>query len=198
MTPEHELESEEDEAPEEVTFQSAKTQAGESARALREEAIREKALLKEKRKRKEELFKEQKKKKLLSDDILQSISSLPEKRDESSQQQNQKNKEDKSRVSKKRRKALLPRKRLKNNYKVARLEDYSSNNLLRDRAETFLKRKLFGNSKNRTTANEFLSISNKRSVVKKPAVLFTDNNWGKESKLKAAKLNLRWMNRKKL
>ncbi|XP_069816272.1 U3 small nucleolar RNA-associated protein NOL7 isoform X2 [Dendropsophus ebraccatus] len=110
MTPEHELESEDDEAPEEVTFQSAKTRAQENARARREAAIREKALLKEKRKRKEELFKEQKKKKLLPDDILQSISAHPEKREEPSKQHEDLNTTVNEEVVKKRANKVVPRK----------------------------------------------------------------------------------------
>ncbi|XP_075684534.1 U3 small nucleolar RNA-associated protein NOL7 [Rhinoderma darwinii] len=199
MTPENELESEEDEAPEEVTFQSAKSSAEESARARREAANREKALLKEKRKRKEELFKEQKKSKLLPDAILQSISSLPDKREESSEQLEDQNKTGNGgHVKKTYAKKLLPRKRLQNNYKVTTLEEYSARDLLQERAKSFIKRKLYGKTKNRTTANDFLSISRKRGSIKKPAAQFTDNSWGEENKQRAAKFNLIWADRQKL
>ncbi|XP_056377182.1 nucleolar protein 7 [Hyla sarda] len=199
MTPEHELESEEDDAPEEVTFQSAKSQAQESARARREAVIREKALLKEKRKRKEELFKEQKKKKLLSDDILQSITSHPEKREEANKQhEEKKTKGNEGTVGKKHVKKVLPRKRLQNNYQVVQLEEYSSRNLLQQRAKSFIRGKLYGKNKNRTTASEFLSLSRKTSFIKKPAVQFVDHAWDEEMKAKAEKFNLQWAHRKKL
>lgn len=199
MTPEHELDSEEDEAPEEVTFQRAESQAKESARARREAANREKALLKEKRKRKEELFKEQKKKKLLPDDVLQSISSVPDKREEPSQPLEDQNKTGKEgSLKKKYAKKVLPRKRLQHNYKVVRVEEYSANNLLQQKAKTFMHRKLYGKTKNRTTATELLSISAKRGAIKKPAVQFTDNSWGKEIKEKAEKFNLKWADTRKL
>ncbi|XP_040288927.1 nucleolar protein 7 [Bufo bufo] len=198
MTPEHELESEEDEAPEEVTFQSAKSRAEESARARREAANREKALLKEKRKRKEELFKEQKKKKLLPDDILQSISSLPDEREEPSEQpEGQSKTGNEGHIKKRSAKKLRPRKRLQTNYEVVQLETYSSKDLLQQRAKSFIHKKLYGKTKNRTTANEFLSISRKRGFIKEPAVQFTVDSWGKEEKPKAAQFNLRWVNRKK-
>lgn len=199
MTPEHELESEDDEAPEEVTFQRAESQAKESARARREAANREKALLKEKRKRKEELFKEQKKKKLLPDDILQSISSAPDKREEQSEEledPNQTGKEES--VKKKYVKKLRPRKRLQDNYKVVRVQEFSANSVLQQKAKAFMHRKLYGKTKNRTSATEFFSISAKRSAVKKPAVQFTDNSWGKEMKEKAEKFNLKWADTRKL
>ncbi|XP_073534891.1 U3 small nucleolar RNA-associated protein NOL7 [Phyllobates terribilis] len=199
MTPEHELESEEDEAPEEVTFHSAKSRAEESARVRREAASREKALLKEKRKRKEELFKEQKKKKLLPDDVLQSISSASEKREEPSKQLEGQNKTgNEGRVKKKRTTELLPRKRLQDNYKVVQLEEYSERDLLQQRAKSFIQERLYGETMNRTTANEFLSISRKRDVIKRPAVKFADNNWGEEEKQRAAMFNLKWVDRKKL
>ncbi|XP_077126029.1 U3 small nucleolar RNA-associated protein NOL7 [Ranitomeya variabilis] len=198
MTPEHELESEEDEAPEEVTFQSAKSRAEESARVRRHAASREKALLKEKRKRKEELFKEQKKKKLLPDDVLQSISSASEKREEPSKQLEGRNKAgNEGRVKKKHKKELLPRKRLQDNYKVVQLDEYSGKDFLQQRAKSFIQERLYGETMNRTTANEFLSISRKRDVIKRPAVQFADTNWGEEEKQRAAKFNLKWADKKK-
>ncbi|KAM3927771.1 U3 small nucleolar RNA-associated protein NOL7 [Leptodactylus fuscus] len=202
MTPEHELESEDDEAPEEVTFETAKSRAEESVRARREAAKREKALLKEKRKRKEELFREQKKKKLLSDDILQSISSLPDKREEPreelSEQLEEENKTENEAEDKKTKKSSRRGKRLQNNYKVARLEDYNDKDFMQERAKSFIREKLYGQTKNRTTANERFSMSRKRSSIKKPAVQFTDNTWGEEMKQKAAIFKLHWMSRKKL
>ncbi|KAM4029662.1 U3 small nucleolar RNA-associated protein NOL7 [Anomaloglossus baeobatrachus] len=197
MTPEHELESEEDEAPEEVTFQNARSRAEESARVRRQAANREKALLKEKRKRKEELFTEQKKKKLLPDDVLQSISSASDKREKTSNQLEDQNKTGNEVCTQKKcAKELLPRKRLQDNYKVVQLEEYSARDLLQQRAKSFIQERLYGETMNRTTANEFLSVSRKRDVIKKPAVQFTDNNWGEDEKQRAAKFNLKWADKK--
>ncbi|KAG9479230.1 hypothetical protein GDO78_012747 [Eleutherodactylus coqui] len=198
MTPEHELDDEEDEAPEEVTFQNARSREQEDSRARREAASREKALLKEKRKRKEELFREQKKKKLLPDDVLQSISSPPDKPEEPSKPcEDQDKTGSEGHVKKKRAKTVLPRKRLQDNYKVVHLGNPGSRDALRQRAKSFLQNTLYGTTKNRTTAEEFLSISMKRGSIKKPAVHFTDSGWNNEKKQKAAKFNLKWANKKK-
>ncbi|CAI9552655.1 unnamed protein product [Staurois parvus] len=203
MTPEHELESEDDDAaPEEVTFQSAKSRAEESARLRREVASREKALLKEKRKRKQELFSEQKKNKLLSDDILQTVTALSEKQGEPSEPTDETkgkgNAEKKHSGKHKHAKKLRPRKRLQNKYAVVHLNDQNTVDLQQQKAKQFLQNILYGKNKNRTTANEFFSISRKKGANKMPAVQFTVNSWGKEEKKKAAKFNLQWRNRKKL
>ncbi|KAM4689327.1 U3 small nucleolar RNA-associated protein NOL7 [Discoglossus pictus] len=204
MKPEYELQSEEDEddeAPEEVTFQTAKSQAEESARTKRHAARREKELLKEKRKLKEELFKEQKKRKLLSEDILQTVTTRPEGEEKQTEDTLQeKGDERKANSGRKRslKKELRPKARLQDNYNVVRLEDYKLLGLQQEKAKSFLQNKLYGRLKNRTTANEFLSIASKKGAVKKPAVQFTDSAWGKEEKTKAEKFNLKWAHREKL
>ncbi|XP_068090742.1 U3 small nucleolar RNA-associated protein NOL7 [Hyperolius riggenbachi] len=203
MTPEHDMEdSEEEEAPEEVTFQHAKSRAAESARMRREAASREKALVKEKRKRKQELFSEQKKRKLLSDDILQTVSALPDKLEKSSEDSDDaKNKdlvEKELRDKDKHGKKLLPKKSLKDNYDVIHLRDQSSVDQQQQKAKQFLQKMMYGKSSNRTTPNEYLSVANKKGAKKSPAAHFTDNTWGQEEKKKAAKFNLQWTHRKKL
>ncbi|KAM4705317.1 U3 small nucleolar RNA-associated protein NOL7 isoform 1-T1 [Rhinophrynus dorsalis] len=202
MGPQHEHQSEDDEAPEEVTFQSAKSRAEENTKREQQAARREKAILKEKRKLREELFKEQKKRKLLSEDILQTITALPEKTDLSKDQdtsQEKGNAVKKPRVRKRgAQKKLRPKIRLQDSYSAVRLEDYSLMNLQQQKAKSFIQNKLYGQSKNRTTANEFLSISSKKGVVKRPAVQFTDKTWGKKEKKKAERFNLMWRDRQKL
>ncbi|XP_053322848.1 nucleolar protein 7 [Spea bombifrons] len=203
MSPDEEYESPsgDDEAPEEVTFQSAKNQAEENTRKRQQASKREKALLKEKRKLKEELFKEQKKRKLLSQDILQTIASTPgpeEKPKDAVEIQNQDDTEAKNHAKKTKEKKLLPKKRLQNNYSVVHLEDYSMIQLQEQKAKKFIQKKLYGKGKNRTTANEFLSMTSKREAFKKPAVLFTDSNWAKDEKIKAEKFTVAWRNRRKL
>ncbi|KAM8967904.1 U3 small nucleolar RNA-associated protein NOL7 [Pelodytes ibericus] len=203
MRPEQEYESssEGEEAPEEVTFQNAKTRAEESARKQHEAAKREKALLKEKRKLKQELFKEQKKRKLLSEDILQNIATIPAQREDKAEDKDA-SQEDGGKVQShakaKREKKLRPKKRLENNYSVVRLEDYSLLNLQEQKAKAFIQGKLYGKGKKRTTANEFLSVNCKRGVVKMPAIQFTDNSWAQEEKKKAEKFTLTWKSKGKL
>ncbi|XP_077348343.1 U3 small nucleolar RNA-associated protein NOL7 [Lithobates pipiens] len=196
MTPE--LDSENDEAPEEVTFQNARSQAEQNARTRREVAGREKTLLKEKRKRKQELFSEQKKKKLLSDDILQTVTALPEKPDGPSESTDETKGKEKERGKNKHAKKLRPRKSLQNNYKVVHLNDQNAIDLQQQKAKQFIQSTLYEKNKNRTTANEFLSISRKTGAIKMPAVKFMDNSWGEKEKQKATKFNLQWRNRKKL
>ncbi|XP_072267779.1 U3 small nucleolar RNA-associated protein NOL7 [Pyxicephalus adspersus] len=202
MTPEHELESEDDEAPEEVTFQNAKSRAEESARVKRELASRDKALLKEKRKRKQELFSEQKKKKLLPEDILQTVTALSDKKNEAHEPyadtEGKGDVEKEKSVKKNPSKKLRPRKSLKNNYDVVHLNDQNVADIQQEQAKQFLQDKFYGNTKNRTTANDFLSISRKRGERKMPAFQFTDSSWGEKEKKKASTFNLRWRNRKKL
>ncbi|MEE6464937.1 hypothetical protein FKM82_006405 [Ascaphus truei] len=202
VRPEHALQSEEeeDEAPEEVTFQSARSEAEESARQALQRDRSEKALLKEKRKHKEELFKEQKKRKLLSDDVLQTVAAL-KPGDRSDDQDALKEKGDggrKRRGPKRHAKKLLPRSRLQDNYSVVQLQHYSLMNLQQQKAKAFIQNKLYGAHRKRTTANEFFSISSKKGVVKKAAVKFTDNSWEKAKKKKAKKFNLLWAHKDKL
>ncbi|CAH2284373.1 nucleolar 7 [Pelobates cultripes] len=192
----------EEEAPEELTFQTAKSQALESARKRQQEARREKALLKEKRKLKEERFKEQKKRKLLSIEILQDLTALPEQQLEHSEDKETFQEEDdsqpKSQTNKKLEKKLRPKKRLQNNYNVVRLEDYNLLNVQEEKAKTFIQKTLYGKWKNRTTASEFFSVSSKIGDVKRPAVQFTDNTWAKDEKRRAEKFMQSFKNRRKI
>ncbi|XP_063306585.1 nucleolar protein 7 [Pelobates fuscus] len=190
-----------EEAPEELTFQTAKSQAVESARKRQQEARREKALLKEKRKLKEERFKEQKKRKLLSTDILQDLTALPEQQLEHSEDKEtfqEKGSQPKSQTNKKLEKKLRPKKRLQDNYNVVRLEDYNLLNVQEERAKTFIQKTLYGKWKNRTTASEFFSVSSKIGDVKRPAVQFTDNTWAKDEKRRAEKFMQSFKNRRKI
>ncbi|XP_054599613.2 U3 small nucleolar RNA-associated protein NOL7 isoform X2 [Nothobranchius furzeri] len=84
------LESSDDEAPEEVTFEDSKAQALRSLKRALDSAKREKELLKEKRRKKQELFQEQKKRKLLPVEVLEEIDSPPsEKHKQSEDGENQ-------------------------------------------------------------------------------------------------------------
>ncbi|XP_034064189.1 E3 ubiquitin-protein ligase TRIM58 isoform X2 [Gymnodraco acuticeps] len=73
------LESSDDEAPEEVTFEDSKAQALKSMKLALDTARRDKELLKEKRKKRQELFQEQKKRKLLPAAVLEEIDSKKQK-----------------------------------------------------------------------------------------------------------------------
>ncbi|OCT76471.1 nucleolar protein 7 [Xenopus laevis] len=192
--------SEDEEAPEEVTFQSARNQAADTARKERQAAKREKDLLKEKRKLKQERFAEQKRKKLLDEDILQTVSALPEKQDEGECVAQDKGGAliNQQKKKKPRKRELKPKISLQENYKVVHLEDCRHKNLQQQKAKEFIQNALYGQVKNRTTANEFLSVASKKSAVKKPAFQFTDQSWGEAEKKKSEKFNLLWRDRKKL
>ncbi|KAF3698610.1 Nucleolar protein 7 Nucleolar protein of 27 kDa [Channa argus] len=79
------LESSDDEAPEEVTFEDSKAQALRSMKQALDTARREKELLKEKRRKRQELFQEQKKRKLLPADVLEEINSASSKKQKQSE-----------------------------------------------------------------------------------------------------------------
>ncbi|CAJ0939840.1 unnamed protein product [Ranitomeya imitator] len=288
MTPEHELESEEDEAPEEVTFQSAKSRAEESARVRRHAAsspfhdkmnkVIQKCnwssknqpsyviLMENKRnepgKEGEKRFsmnkgrakyacagavaEDQKRTSWKEDRRRRSGPETPIRPDQqrdrpwvsnigglSTALQNaadkplmpvglphpgfsgekallkEKRKRKEELFKEQKKKKLLPddvlqiissasEKRLQDNYKVVQLDEYSGKDLLQQRAKSFIQERLYGETMNRTTANEFLSISRKRAVIKRPAVQFADTNWGEEEKQRAAKFNLKWVDKNKL
>ncbi|XP_044514076.1 nucleolar protein 7 [Gracilinanus agilis] len=189
-------EDEEDEAPEEVTFASAQAEAKEDERRLRDALRRDKELLKEKRKRREELFTEQKKRKLLPATVLEELTAAPQpKINESSSELKKGNVENENKEKKEEK--MFP-KRIKKRYMACRLKDQDLIDLRQQAAKGFLQKYLYGRGSNRTTVNKFLSLNNKRLLVKKPAVQFVNNNWGTERKQSAKKFKKQWMHKKKL
>ncbi|XP_066481049.1 U3 small nucleolar RNA-associated protein NOL7 [Tiliqua scincoides] len=198
-------EEESDGAPEEVTFESARAAAEETRRLAGERARREKAILKEKRRRREELFKEQKKRKLLPENILEELASSVQnnKNQPSNRPVQGQNVEDKSEseieehANEDNEEELLAT-RLQESYMAVRLKDQDFITRQQQTAKDFVQRHLYGAGSNRTTANNYFSVENKRSAVKKAAVQFVNRSWGSTRKQKARQFTKQWMSSKRV
>ncbi|XP_068582347.1 U3 small nucleolar RNA-associated protein NOL7 [Cebidichthys violaceus] len=184
------LESSDDEAPEEMTFEDSKTEALRSMKQALDTARREKELLKEKRRKRQELFQEQKKRKLLPADVLEEIdSALSKKQNQSEGGAAEEEEEEEGRTkSGKRRHART----VNGNYKVTTVRQRVSASS-RQAAEDFLRSRLYGPGSCRTTSNELLSLQNKTGRSKSAAVQFVKKDWACEQKAKAEKLKKRWI-----
>ncbi|XP_077209181.1 U3 small nucleolar RNA-associated protein NOL7 [Paroedura picta] len=189
-----------DEAPEEVTFESARVAAEEERRSAGERVRREKSALKEKRRQREELFKEQKKKKLLPENVLEELaSSAQDSNNKSSDTAEQdQNIEDESESEKEG--SLIEDSeeetlalRLQQSYSAVRLKDQELANRQQQAAKDFVQKQLYGGHSNRTTANKYFSLENKKGTVKKAAIQFVVNSWGKKKKQKAKQFTKRWV-----
>ncbi|XP_053106823.1 nucleolar protein 7 [Hemicordylus capensis] len=191
-----EEEEESDDAPEEVTFESARVAAEDARRLAGERARREKAILKEKRRHREELFKEQKKRKLLPENVLEELASstknsyyfLSENKPSDTPEQDQdvqsesENERAEHTVEDSEEEILGTK--LQESYRAVRLKDQDLNRQ-QQAAKEFVQRHLYGAGSNRTTANEFFSVGNKKRAVKKAAFQFVNSSWGKMKKQKA-------------
>uniref|UniRef100_A0A096MH11 Nucleolar protein 7 n=1 Tax=Poecilia formosa TaxID=48698 RepID=A0A096MH11_POEFO len=178
------LDSSDDEAPEEVTFEDSKARAVESLKLALDTARREKELLKEKRRKRQEFFQEQKKKKLLSADVLEEIDSVPSKK--------QKPAEDEGLSS-----AALPRS-LKGSYTVSTATDRGQSDYQRQAAEDFIQSRLYGPGSCRSSNNEMLSLKNKTRADKSAAVQFVKKDWASKEKAKAEKMKRRWIHKQQI
>ncbi|NXL88739.1 NOL7 protein, partial [Alectura lathami] len=83
--------------------------------------------------------------------------------------------------------------RSKGNYVAVHLKDQNLTGLHEQTAKDFLYSHLYGPGTNRTSANEFFSIANKKNPVKKAAVQFVDKSWGLEKKQRATKFKKYWI-----
>ncbi|XP_043991245.1 nucleolar protein 7 [Gambusia affinis] len=187
------LDSSDDEAPEEVTFEDSKARAVESLKLALDTARREKELLKEKRRKRQELFQEQKKKKLLSADVLEEIDSVPSKK--------QKQAEDKDEEEeKKKRKTKKPTgvRNLKGSYTVSTVTNQGQSDYQRQAAEDFIQSRLYGPGSCRSSNNEMLSLQNKTRADKSAAVQFVKKDWACKEKAKAEKLKKRWIHKQQI
>ncbi|XP_023252460.1 nucleolar protein 7 [Seriola lalandi dorsalis] len=198
------LESSDDEAPEEVTFEDSKAQALRSMKRALDTARREKELLKEKRRKRQELFQEQKKRKLLPDDLLEEIDSASSKKQKQSEdeaeEERQEDDEEESRKKKKKRSGKLVHARnLKGNYTVATVkEERASASFQQQAAKDFIQSRLYGPGSCRTTSNELLSLQNKKGRNKSAAVQFVKKDWACKEKAKAEKLKKRWVHKQQI
>uniref|UniRef100_A0A8C2U0X1 Nucleolar protein 7 n=1 Tax=Coturnix japonica TaxID=93934 RepID=A0A8C2U0X1_COTJA len=86
--------------------------------------------------------------------------------------------------------------RTKGNYIAVRLKDENIAGLHQQTAKDFIHSQLYGPGTNRTSANEFFSIANKKGSVKKAAVQFVDKSWGLEKKERATKFTKYWVAKK--
>ncbi|KAF7221899.1 U3 small nucleolar RNA-associated protein NOL7 isoform X1 [Nothobranchius furzeri] len=188
------LESSDDEAPEEVTFEDSKAQALRSLKRALDSAKREKELLKEKRRKKQELFQEQKKRKLLPVEVLEEIDSPPSEKHKQSEDGAEEEAEDRTTSVK------LPNVRIfKGNYTVrAATEQTAAAAFQRQAAEDFIQSRLYGPGSCRGTNNELLSIQNKNGGKKSAAVQFVKKGWACEKKAKAEKMNKRWIHKQQI
>ncbi|XP_036375292.1 nucleolar protein 7 [Megalops cyprinoides] len=210
-------EDDDDEAPEEVTFEDSKAIALRSMKEAIETARREKELLKEKRRKRQELFQEQKKRRLLPDDILEEIDSAVPKKPKASKVQAEKEgtqeeasssgveeseksdaEEEEVEQKQKKKKKRRNRQSLKGNYSVTRVKDQSLASKQKQNALDFIQSHLYGAGSNRTTNNHLLSLQNKRAQKKSAAPQFVDKQWGTEKKMKAEKFKKRWQNQQKV
>ncbi|XP_051872276.1 nucleolar protein 7 [Pristis pectinata] len=187
---------EEDDAPDEVAFSSAREKAERTVKAALESVRRDKVLLKEKRRRKMELFRKQKKRKLLPDAVLQQIAAIPEKKNQASDTSNkgrvsapvQKPDQD-SGLEEDAEECINLRWRAR--YKAVRLKDHGQKNCQVKRAKNFIKKQLYGPASGRTSVNEYFSFENKR--IQKAAMQFVDPSWRSSEKQKAEKFRKSWM-----
>ncbi|CAB1446558.1 unnamed protein product [Pleuronectes platessa] len=94
------LESSDDEAPEELTFEESKLAALRCLKEALDSARREKEVLKEKRRRRQELFQEQKKRKLLPADVLEEIDDSTSKKQKPSEHEGEEQQQQKKKKKK--------------------------------------------------------------------------------------------------
>ncbi|XP_035172899.1 nucleolar protein 7 [Oxyura jamaicensis] len=187
-----------EEAPEELSFGAAAA-AAESERQLAGEAARRhRELLKERRRRRQELFVEQKRRKLLPDALLQELAAgRPDKPAAAAERDKQpgrrSEKQSKGRVRKQVKQDKARGARSEGNYTAMHLKDQSLTGLHQQTAKDFVYSHLYGPGTNRTSANEFFSLANKKDPVKKAAVQFVDKSWGLEKKQKATKFKKHWI-----
>ncbi|XP_008433022.1 nucleolar protein 7 [Poecilia reticulata] len=186
------LDSSDDDAPEEVTFEDSKARAVESLKLALETAKREKELLKEKRRKRQEFFQEQKKKKLLSADVLEEIDSVPSKK------QKQADDEDEEEEEKKKTKKPSGVRNLRGSYTVSTVTDREQSDYQRQAAEDFIQSRLYGPGSCRSSNNEMLSLRNKTRADKSAAVQFVKKDWACKEKAKAEKMKKRWIHKQQI
>ncbi|XP_065809635.1 U3 small nucleolar RNA-associated protein NOL7 [Labrus bergylta] len=190
------LTSSDDEEPEEVTFEDAKTEALRSMKLALDGARREKELLKERRRKRQELFQEQKKRKLLPADVLEEIDSAPSKKQKESEDEDQEGEEESKK--KKNSKKMAHSRSLKGNYTVTTVRERASASCQQQTAEDFLRSRLYGPGSCRTTSNELLSLQNKKGKNKSAAVQFVKKDWACKEKAKAEKMKKRWIHKQQV
>ncbi|KAF4117350.1 nucleolar protein 7 [Onychostoma macrolepis] len=201
---ENQIESSDDELPEEVAFHASKSAALKSVKDALEAAKREKNLLKEKRKKRQQLFQEQKKRKLLPQELLEEFDKEPKKQTGPSDNKgiNKKvstkpsdNNKDKTKTG------TTPKKiskSLPDSYRVTRIKDESTAKSLQEKAMDFIQSRLYGPGTKRTTNAELLSLKKKRGASQGAAVEFANKKLGASQKARIARSNKRFIRQQKL
>ncbi|XP_034470159.1 nucleolar protein 7 isoform X1 [Hippoglossus hippoglossus] len=193
------LESSDDEAPEELTFEESKLEALRCVKDALDSARRDKEMLKEKRRRRQELFQEQKKRRLLPADVLEEIDSSTSKNQKPSEHEGEEQQEEKQQKKQKKKSGKLAHIRnLKGNYKVATVKEPASATFQQQAAEAFIQSRLYGPGSCRTTNNELLSLQNKKGRNKSAAVQFVKKDWASKERAKAEKLKKRWLHKQQI
>ncbi|KAM7400052.1 hypothetical protein PAMA_004650 [Pampus argenteus] len=206
------LESSDDEAPEQVTFEDSKVEALRSMKQAMDTVRREKELLKEKRRKRQELFQEQKKRKLLPAEVLEEIGSAPSKKQkrpedevlhsaEEEEEEEEEDEEGEDERRKKKKSGKVSRARnLKGKYTVTTVKErvLTSASFQQQTAEDFIRSRLYGPGSCRTTSNELLSLQNKTGRNKSAAVQFVKKDWASKEKAKAEKLKKRWIHKQQV
>ncbi|XP_032833505.2 U3 small nucleolar RNA-associated protein NOL7 [Petromyzon marinus] len=177
-------EDDEGDAPEELSQGVARDRAMRSLKEAEDSRKREKADVKEKRRLKHELYTEQKKRKMLSEDILKAVGEAKSRKpagptkeklsghhgtdDDDDEEQESGNEEESAPAEEKGKKS----KRGSSCYRVVRLRDEGLGARKREEALSFLQQRLYGQGRQRVSANEFFSLRNKTGARKKPALQF--------------------------
>ncbi|XP_028833853.1 nucleolar protein 7 [Denticeps clupeoides] len=188
--------SDDDGAPDEVTFEDSKATALRSAREAAQAAKREKERFKEWRRKRQQFFLEQKKKRLLPEDVLEEIGDFPVQKLEVSEGGDEQAVGVKAKPSAGVKRAKV--RRLQANCSVMRAKDQDEAASRQQAAVDFIQARLYGPGSRRMTNNQLLSIKSKRAVHKGAAVQFMNKSKGAELRAKAEKCNKRWIHKKKL
>lgn len=203
--------SDDDGAPDEVTFEDSKATALQSMRDALQAANREKERLKEKRRKKHELFQEQKKRRLLPIEVLEEISAPPSKKPEvpgdkveeegSSEEEDADDEEADGAVEEESTDKTEQKysRTVKGSYTVTtttRPPAMSSSQ--QQSAVEFLQNRMYGSKNRRTTSNELLSLGVKRGESNINAMQFINKDWGYKHKANAEKFKKRWLHKQKL
>ncbi|KAJ0059263.1 hypothetical protein NL108_011677 [Boleophthalmus pectinirostris] len=181
------LEESDDEAPEEMTFESARNEALSRVKSALETAKREKELLKEKRRRRQELFQEQKKRRLLPIEVLDEVDAVVPKEQDQDQDEAPEEPEPQK---------ISSTRSLLETYTVTTTKQQIS--FQQQAAQDFLHSRLYGPESRRSTNNELLSLQNKKGPNKQAAAQFVNKNWASKEKAKAEKLKQRWLHKQKI
>ncbi|XP_069367633.1 U3 small nucleolar RNA-associated protein NOL7 isoform X2 [Paralichthys olivaceus] len=194
------LESSDDEAPEELTFEESKLEALRCVKEALDTARREKESLKEKRRKRQELFQEQKKRRLLPADVLEEIDSSASKNQKTSEDKGAEEQPEEKRGKKQRKRTrkLANSRNLKGNYKVVTVKEQASATFQQQSAEAFIQSRLYGAGSRRTTNNELLSLQNKKGRNKSAAVQFVKKDWASKERAKAEKMKKRWLHKQQI